>query len=266
MGDRLKEKVAIVVGAGQTPGDTIGNGRAISILFAREGASLILADKNLDSGKETQSMIEKEGGDAFAVEIDITREDDCKTLANLCVERYGSIDILVNNVGHGQGDAGPVKLTEEAWDSIYNANIKGMFLTCKHVLPIMEAQEKGSIINISSIASVCAANMLAYKTSKAAVNALTHAIAMQYGKKGIRVNTVMPGLLKTPISIEDISWALGVDKDELIRRRDKTVPLKGGTGDAWDTAYAVLFLASDEAKFITSVTLAVDGGQSARIG
>jgi NAD(P)-dependent dehydrogenase (short-subunit alcohol dehydrogenase family) len=266
VGERLKEKTAIVVGAGQTPGDTIGNGRAISILFAREGASLLLADRNLDSAKETQAMVEKEGGEAFAIETDITREEDCKMLANACVERYGSIDILVNNVGHGQGDAGPVKLKEEAWDSIYSANVKGMFLTCKHVLPVMEAQEKGSIINISSIAAVCAANMLAYKTSKAAVNALTHAIAMQYAKKGIRVNTVMPGLLKTPIAIEGISKALGLDKDELIKRRDKTVPLKGGMGDAWDTAYAALFLASDEAKFITSVTLTVDGGQSARIG
>ena len=266
MGERLEEKVAIVVGAGQTPGDTIGNGRAISILFAREGASLLLADRNLESAQETQAMIEKEGGDAFAMETDITREEDCKNLAHTCVERYGSIDVLVNNVGHGQGDSGPVKLKEEAWDSIYNANIKGMFLTCKHVLPVMEAQEKGSIINISSIAAVCAANMLAYKTSKAAVNALTHAIAMQYAKKGIRVNTVMPGLLRTPIAIEGISSALGMDKDELTKRRDKTVPLKGGMGDAWDTAYAALFLASDEAKFITSVNLAVDGGQSARIG
>jgi NAD(P)-dependent dehydrogenase (short-subunit alcohol dehydrogenase family) len=130
----------------------------------------------------------------------------------------------------------------------------------------MEAQEKGSIINISSIETVCAANMLAYKTSKAAVNALTHAIAMQYAKKGIRVNTVMPGLLKTPFAIETISKVLDLDKDELIRKRDKAVPLKGGMGDAWDTAYASLFLASDEARFITSVTLTVDGGQSARIG
>jgi NAD(P)-dependent dehydrogenase (short-subunit alcohol dehydrogenase family) len=266
VGDRLKDKVAIVVGAGQTPGDTMGNGRAISILFAREGASLLLADRNLDSARETQAMIEMEGGEAFAVETDIIHEDDCKRLADLCVERYGSIDVLVNNVGHGKGDSGAVQLKEEAWDSIYNANVKGMFLTCKHVLPVMEAQEKGAIINISSIAAVCAANMLAYKTSKAAVNALTHAIAMQYAKKGIRVNTVMPGLLKTPIAIEGISKALGLDKDELIKRRDKAVPLKGGMGDAWDTAYAALFLASDEAKFITSVTLTVDGGQSGRIG
>ncbi|RJQ86482.1 MAG: SDR family oxidoreductase [Desulfobacteraceae bacterium] len=266
MGDRLKDKTAIIVGAGQTPGDTIGNGRAMAILFAREGAQVLLADRRLDSAAETQAMIQAEGGRALAVQTDISRADDCNALAQACLKQYGRIDILVNNAGIGDGDAGPVKLAEEAWDRIFTVNLKGMFLTCKYVLPVMERQGSGAIVNISSIAAVCAARMLAYKTSKAGVNALTHTIAMQYAKKGIRANAIMPGLMKTPMAIEGISEAAGISKEELIRKRDSAVPLKGGMGDAWDTAYAALFLASDEARFITSVILPVDGGQSARIG
>jgi len=266
MADRLEDKVAMVVGAGQTPGDTIGNGRAISLLFAREGARVFLIDCRRESAEETRVMIKNQGGEAFSFEADITRAEDIKAMVEACVHRFGRIDILVNNVGIGTGDAGPVKLTEEAWDQIFSVNLKGVFLTCKYVLPYMEMQERGAIINISSVAAVCMTNILAYKTSKAGVNALTHAIAMKYAGKGIRVNAIMPGLLKTPMAIEGISKALNIDKEELIRRRDNAVPLKGGMGDAWDTAYAALFLASDEAKFITSVTLPVDGGQCAKIG
>lgn len=267
MGNRLKGKVAIVAGAGQTPGDTIGNGRAIAILFAREGAKVMLVDRRLESAMETEGMIKRESGEAVAFNADITRSDDCQAMADACVKQYHQIDILVNNVGiGGKGDTGPVKLSEDDWDRIFRVNLKGMFLACKYVLPVMEQQERGSIINISSVAAVCAVSMLAYKASKAGVNALTHSIAMQYAKKGIRVNAIMPGLMKTPMAIEGISQARGIDKDELIKMRDKMVPLKGGMGDAWDTAYAALFLASDEAKFITSVILPVDGGQCAKIG
>jgi NAD(P)-dependent dehydrogenase (short-subunit alcohol dehydrogenase family) len=266
MGKRLQDKVAIITGAGQTPGDTIGNGRAMAVLFAREGGRLMLVDCNDESAQETRSIIEKEGGKATAFKADITKAEDCRKMADACVDRYGKIDVLVNNVGTGAGDAGPVKLSEEAWDTIFDVNLKSMYLTCKYVLPYMEKQESGSIINISSAAAVCAANMLAYKTSKAGVNALTHMIAMKYAKKGIRVNAIMPGLLNTPMAIEGISKATGMDKEELIKRRNKAVPLKGGMGDAWDTAYGALFLATDEAKFITSVILPIDGGQCAKIG
>lgn len=266
MGNRLEGKVAIVAGAGQTPGDTIGNGRAISILFAREGARVLLVDRRLDSALETKEMIDREGGKAIAFEADITRSDDCRAMAERCVEAYGRIDILVNNAGIGEGDSGPVRLSEEAWDRIYAVNLKGMFLTCKHVLPVMEKQESGSIINISSAAAVASVRMLAYKTSKAGVNALTHEIAMEYAKNGIRANALMLGLMNTPMAIEGISKGLGIDKEELIKLRNAAVPLKGGMGSAWDTAYAALFLASDEAKFITSVILPVDGGQCAKIG
>jgi NAD(P)-dependent dehydrogenase (short-subunit alcohol dehydrogenase family) len=266
MGNRLRDKVAIITGAGQTPGDTIGNGRAMAVLFAREGGRLMLVDRNEESAQETQSIIEREGGKAVALKADITKAEDCRKMADACVERYGKIDVLVNNVGMGAGDAGPVKLSEEAWDTIFDANLKSMYLTCKYVLPYMEKQENGSIINISSAAAVCAAGMLAYKTSKAGVNALTHMIAMKYAKKGIRVNAIMPGLLNTPMAIESISKATGIDKQALIKKRNHAVPLKGGMGDAWDTAFGALFLASDEAKFITSVILPIDGGQCAKIG
>ncbi len=266
MADRLKDKVAIVVGAGQTPGDTMGNGRAISLLFAREGARVLLVDRDLESAEQTRAMIEEQGGQATAFQADITSEADNQAIARACMERFGRIDILVNNVGIGTGDSTPIRLTEEAWDGIFNVNLKGIFLTCKHVLPVMLDQENGVIINISSIAAICAAPILAYKTTKAGLNALTHTIAMNYAQKGVRANAIMPGLMNTPMAIEGIARATGTDKKELIRQRDAAVPLKGGMGDAWDTAYAALFLASDEARFITGVALPVDGGQSVRIG
>ena len=264
--DRLKGKIAIIVGAGQQPGDTIGNGRAISILFAREGAKVMLVDKNIDSALETKSMIEKEGGESFVFEADIVKEDDCRKIADKCVEICGRIDILVNNVGIGEEDKSLVRLSEEIWDKIFDVNLKGMFFTCKYVLPVMEKQEKGSIINISSAAAVSAVRYVAYKISKSGVNSLTHQIAMKYAKKGIRVNAIMPGLMNTSMAIEGIARNTGRRKEEIIKSRNKRVPLKGGMGNAWDTAYATLFLASDEAKFITSVILPVDGGQISKIG
>jgi len=266
MDKRLEGKVAIVTGAGQTPGDTIGNGRAISLLFARAGAKAILVDLRLDSAQETQSMIEREGGESIAIAADVSRAEDCRRMAEKCAETYGRIDILVNNVGVGGGDQGPVKLKEEVWDRIFDMNLKSMFLTCKYVLPYMEKQGSGSVVNISSAAAVCAVSMLAYKTSKAGVNALTHSIAMQYASKGIRVNSIMPGLMNTPMAIEGISRLRGIKKEDLIKERNSRVPLKGGMGSGWDTAYAALFLASDEAKFITAAVLPVDGGQCAKIG
>ena len=263
---RLKDKVAIVVGAGQTPGDTIGNGRATSLLFAREGARVMLVDRDLKSAEETEAMIRDEGGECLTFEADITREPDCAALAQKCVETWNRIDILHNNVGIGGGDAGPTHLTQEAWDEIFDVNLKAMWLTCKHVLPLMREQRSGAIINLSSAAAVCSVGMVAYKVSKAGVNALTHSLAMGNAKYNIRVNALMPGLMNTPMAIEGISRARRIPKQELIRARDQQVPLGGKMGTAWDTAYAALFLASDEARFITGVVLPVDGGQSARIG
>lgn len=263
---RLEGKTAIVVGAGQTPGDTIGNGRATSLLFARAGAKVLLVDNRLESAQETQSMINREGGVAQAFAADVTQGEACRRIAEKCVEAYGKIDILVNNVGIGGGDYGPVELDEELWERVLRVNLKSMYLTSKHVLPYMEKQGSGSIINISSVASVCDHPSLVYKTSKAGVNALTHSVAMKYASKGIRVNAIMPGFMNTPMAIEGISKRRGISKEELIKERDSMVPLKGGMGTGWDTGYAALFLASDEAKFITAVILPVDGGQCAKIG
>ncbi len=263
---RLKDKVAIVVGAGQTPGDTIGNGRATAVLFAREGAQVMLVDINLESAEETAALIREEGGECKIAEANITSADDCHAFAQATMASYGRIDILHNNVGIGHGDTGPVHLSEENFQRILDVNLKGTFLSCKHVLPIMRRQASGSIINVSSIAAVCSVGLLAYKTSKAAVNALTHSIATGNAKYGIRANAILPGLINTPMAIEGISKARGIDKDDLISERDSRVPLGQRMGTAWDVAYAALFLASDESKFITAIELPVDGGQRARIG
>jgi NAD(P)-dependent dehydrogenase (short-subunit alcohol dehydrogenase family) len=263
---RLADKVAIVVGAGQTPGDTIGNGRATAILFAREGARVLLVDRSIDSARETEEMIVEEGGKAVAFEADVTREEDCAAVAVACGERFGRIDVLHNNVGIGTGDASALRLERETWQRIIDVNLTGMFLTCKHVLPHMREQGSGVITNVSSIASVAAAPMLAYKVSKAGVNALTQQLAISNAKHGIRVNAILPGFMNTPMAIETISEARGVPKEELIKARDAAVPLRGGMGTAWDVANAALFLASDEARFVTGVLLPVDGGQSVRIG
>ena len=266
MAGRLAGKVAIVTGAGQTPGDTMGNGRATALLFAREGARVLVVDQNEASARETEAQIAAEGGQSAVAVADVARLDDCRAMTEACVERFGRIDVLHNNVGIGSGDSGPVHLREEDWDRIHSVNLKSMFLTCKCVLPVMRRQHGGVILNVSSIASICSVGMLAYKTSKAGVNALTHSLALGNAEHGIRVNAILPGLMNTPMAIEGIVRERGRDKEEVIRTRDAQVPLGHKMGTAWDVAYAALFLASDEAKFITGVLLAVDGGQSARIG
>jgi NAD(P)-dependent dehydrogenase (short-subunit alcohol dehydrogenase family) len=263
---RLKDKVAIVVGAGQTPGDTIGNGRATAILFAREGARVLLVDNNFESVQETQRLIEAEGGTCSAVKADFTNQQDCESFVRAARQTYGRVDVLHNNVGIGGANDEILSLPEESWDRIMTVNLKGMFLSCRSVLPVMREQKSGAIINISSIAAVCSTGIVAYKTSKAGVNALTHQIALENAKYNIRANSIMPGLMNTPMAIEGISRARGIPKEDLIRTRDASVPLGAKMGTAWDVAYAALFLASDEAKFITGVILPVDGGQSARIG
>lgn len=266
MPGRLAGKVAVVMGGGQTPGDTIGNGRATAVLFAREGARVYVVDRRLDAAEETVAQIRGEGGAAWAVEADATSEADCAALFARAVAEHGRIDILHDNVGIGTGDAGPAHVDLDAWDRILHVNLKSVIVPCKHVLPIMRGQGGGAIVNVSSIAAVCSAPIVAYKASKAGVNAYTQALAIAEAKHGIRANVIMPGLMNTPMAIEGLSTALGIDKQKLIAARDAQVPLGAKMGTAWDVAYAALFLASDEARFITGVALAVDGGQSARIG
>jgi NAD(P)-dependent dehydrogenase (short-subunit alcohol dehydrogenase family) len=263
---RLEGKVAIVTGAGQTPGETIGNGRATAILFAREGAKVLLVDRDVESARETREMIAAEGGDAVERLGDVTKSEDCGAVVSSCVEQWGRVDILVNNVGiAGTGDAGPIDLEEDEWRRIMDTNLTSMFLTCKHVLPVMRRQGGGSIVNISSMASVLSTPVLAYKVSKAGVNALTQQVAAGNARHRIRCNAVLPGLMNTPMAIEAWAQRLGIPRDEAVRRRDAMVPM-GKMGTAWDVANAALYLASDEARFVTGVLLPVDRGQSIRPG
>jgi NAD(P)-dependent dehydrogenase (short-subunit alcohol dehydrogenase family) len=266
MSGRLADKVAVVVGAGQTPGDTIGNGRATAVLFAREGAQVVAVDRDLASAEETVKMIAAEGGRAQAFAADATQEADCQALVEGCVESFQRIDVLHNNVGIGGGDSGPAHVDEAAWDLIMAVNLKSVIFPCKYALPVMRRQGSGVITNVSSVAAVCSTGIVAYKASKAGVNAYTQSLAIGNAKYGIRANVIMPGLMNTPMAIEGISRTLGVDKQKLIEQRNAQVPLEAKMGTAWDVAYAALYLASDEARFVTGVALPVDGGQSARVG
>jgi NAD(P)-dependent dehydrogenase (short-subunit alcohol dehydrogenase family) len=263
---RLAGKTAVVVGAGQTPGETIGNGRATAILFAREGASVMCVDRRLSSAEETVAMIAAEGGHASAYEADITDEAACAALAAEGKARLGRIDILHNNVGIGLRDRSITQLREEDFDRILAVNLKGMWLTIKHVLPVMREQGGGAIVNISSMAAVASSNLVAYGMSKAGVNKLTRITAAGNTQYMIRCNCIMPGLMDTPMAVGGRASEQGRPTDDIRAQRDAQVPLGRKMGTAWDVAYAALFLASDEAKFITGAILPVDGGMSAGVG
>lgn len=265
MAGRLAGKTAIIVGAGQTPGATIGNGRAMAVLFAEEGAEVMCVDRRLASAEETVGMIAANAGKAFAFEADVTTPADCAAIIREAVVRMKRIDILVNNVGTGQGDAPPHAIEEEAWDRIMDINLKSMMLTIRHALPVMRQQRAGAILNISSLAAIAGHHMVSYEVSKAAVNRLTSVVAQGNAKYGVRCNVIMPGLMDTPMAITGIAAASGKSQEDLRAERNARVPM-GAMGTGWDTAFAALFLCSDEAKFITGVALPVDGGMSTRVG
>jgi NAD(P)-dependent dehydrogenase (short-subunit alcohol dehydrogenase family) len=263
---RLEGKVAIVVGAGQTPGETLGNGRATAIRFAREGASVLCVDRLIERAEETASMIAAEGGTAAAFKADVTRAAECAALVEAGVARFGRLDALINNVGIGAGDAPAHKLEEAVFDRTIAVNLKGMWLTIKAAIPVMREQGGGAIVNISSLAAIAGGIQAAYEISKAGVNRLTTTVAQSNARYGVRCNCIMPGLMDTPMAIEGIAVARGRTTTEVRDERNARVPLKGRMGTAWDTANAALFLASDEAAFITGAILPVDGGMSVRIG
>ena len=256
---RLENKIAVVVGAGQTPGETIGNGRATSLRFAEEGARLVLVDRDEESLEATAELARERGAEVQTVIADITSEADNERIVATALERFGRIDVLHNNVGVGAGDRGPTSLERSAWDRIFEVNVTGPFLTCKHAIPAMRESGGGSIVNISSMAAVAATNLTAYKASKAALNAFTQQLAAGNARYRIRVNGIMPGLMETPMAVDAPARAAGVAREEIADRRHARVPL-GQMGSGWDVANAALFLASDEAAFITGVLLPVDGG------
>jgi NAD(P)-dependent dehydrogenase (short-subunit alcohol dehydrogenase family) len=267
MGDRLKDKAAIIVGAGQTPGETIGNGRAMAILFAREGARVLCVDRVLARAEETAAMIAGAGGEASAFEADIVHPAEAQAIIETAKDRLGRIDILVNNVGIGGtqgGRDGPAQHADEvAFDKILEVNLKGTWLTTKAAIPVMREQGGGAIVNISSLASYSGGNQVAYEVSKAGVNRLTTSVAAANAKYRVRCNAVLPGLMDTPMAIVGISQASGRTQEETRAARNARVPM-GQMGTAWDTAHAALFLASDDARFITGMLLVVDGGMYVR--
>lgn len=263
---RLTGKAIIVTGAGQTPGTTIGNGKACALLFARAGARIACVDRDLSRAEATVDAIRGEGGDAVAIAADVSKAEEAERIARLALDTFGRIDGLINNVGIGGGGDGPPKhLTEAAFDRILTVNFKAAWLVTKACLPIMEAGGGGAIVNISSLASIAGHQMMAYETSKAAMNRMTQSVALAGARKGIRCNVILPGLMDTPMAIEGIAEARGVPADDLRAERSKAVPL-GAMGTGWDTAHAALFLIGEEAKFVTGVSLRVDGGQGARVG
>ena len=263
---RLDGRVAIVVGAGQTIGETVGNGRATAITFAREGARLLLVDRDRESLEETTALVRAETDEVHAVNVDVTDSDAPQLAVLAATDRFGGVDILHNNVGIGEGDGPPHRLEEAAYDRIMEVNLRSMWRMCRAAIPAMRVRGGGAIVNVSSLASIAAAgNLTAYKLSKAGVNALTQSIAITNAKHGIRCNAILPGFIDTPMAVDAVARAAGRDRAEVARDRAAWVPL-GRQGTAWDVAAAALFLASDEAAFITGVLLPVDGGQSARVG
>lgn len=264
MGERLSGKTAIVTGAGSV-GPGWGNGKATAVLFAREGARVFAVDINAAAAEETKAIIDAEGGRCTTMRVDVSQAEDVQAMVDRCLATYGRIDVLHNNVGIVEV-GGPVETGEAAWDRVLAVNLKSQYLTCKHTLPHMERQGGGAIVNISSVAAIryTGVDYITYYASKAGILGLTRGIALQYAAKQIRANAILPGLMHTPMIIEPLKDVYGGDVETMLRVRAEQCPMKR-MGDAWDVAHAALFLASDEAKYVTGVELVVDGGLSCKV-
>ncbi|MCF8478026.1 MAG: SDR family oxidoreductase [Pseudolabrys sp.] len=264
MTGRLQDRIAIVTGAGSV-GPGWGNGRAMAVRFAEEGARIFAVDRNLDSVAETVERVKAAGGEIEVQQCDVTDGGSVKAMTEACVKRFGRIDILVNNVG-GSAPGGPVEMTEEVWDAQVDFNLKSVFLTLKHVLPVMEAQKKGAIVNLASTSGLrfTGAAQVGYAATKAGVIQMSRVVAVQYAARGIRINTVVPGQLHTPmVEARLAGQRAGGDVEALLQSRLKRIPI-GFMGDGRDTANAALYLVSDEARFVTGTEIVVDGGMSVR--
>ena len=265
---RLEKKVAIVIGGGQGPGEGMGNGRATVLRFAEEGAKVMAVDRDLSSAEETAATVKQAGGECVAFEADVTKESTLASAIAAAEQRWGRIDILHYNVGVSiaGGDASLLDFTEEAFDRISAINLRGAIMACKHVVPIMRRQRAGAIVMISSLAALENYPFVAYKATKAAMIAFVKQVAIQNAEYGIRANVILPGLMDTPMAVDTRARASGKSRAEVAAERDARVPLRRKMGTAWDVANAALFLASDEANFITGVALLVDGGGALNIG
>jgi len=264
---RLKGKIALVVGAGSI-GPGWGNGKATAVTFAREGAHVFCVDRNGRAAQETVDIIVSEAGHATAFTADVSRADEVTAMVAACIRTYDRIDVLDNNVGIAEvGNV--VDVSESEWDRVFAVNLKSAFLAMKHVIPVMEQQGGGSIINISSVASIrqLGISYVTYAASKAAMNQMTRVTAVEFAPKHIRVNCVLPGLMKTPMVAHSSGLAASYghgDVAAMWRARDAMVPM-GHMGEAWDVANAALFLASDESRYVTGIELVVDGGLTLKV-
>jgi NAD(P)-dependent dehydrogenase (short-subunit alcohol dehydrogenase family) len=265
MPGRVSGKIAVVIGAGQTPGSSIGNGRAIALLFGREGAHVECVDLFSDRAEETAAQIREEGGAAGALQMDVSDLNQVQKGIAAILTRHGRIDMLVNNVGILARNDGEIDgIAIEAYERVLAVNTRSVLLTTQAVLPIMRKQQTGAIVNISSAAAEWGGFHLAYEVSKAAVNRLTTSTAQSQSRYGIRCNTVQLGLMDTPMAINSVTEKSGQSEVDVRANRNSRVPLLGQQGTGWDAAWATLFLASDEARFITGATLVVDGGTGVR--
>jgi NAD(P)-dependent dehydrogenase (short-subunit alcohol dehydrogenase family) len=265
VGGRLQDRVAIVTGAGSI-GPGWGNGKAIAAVFAREGARVFGVDLRLEAAEEAAAIIAGEGGNFVAHRADVSSEDDVRAMTRACLEAFGRIDVLVNNVGIVTL-GGPEEVDPAEWDRVQAVNLKSMYLTARHVLPVMVRQGKGALVHISSVAAIrwTGVPYATYYATKAGMLGLSRGIALQYAKAGIRSNCVLPGLMNTPMVHAGLTAAYGREGDveQLVRARDAQCPM-GHMGDAFDVAHACLFLASDEARYVTAAELVVDGGLTAK--
>ena len=261
MTGRLEGRTAVVVGGGQSEGQGVGNGRAVALTFAREGATVMVADRDLAAAETTAELIRAEGFLAATAQVDITVEDQVAALTDAARSQLGRVDVLHNNVGIVAGGTTD-QIDEARWRLAFDVNLTGMWLTLKHLLPVMREQGSGSVINVSSLASFGAgASAIGYSASKAAVNSMSRSLALEYAPHGVRINVLAPGMIDTPMGVDTVARSTGRPRDEVAAERAALIPM-GHQGTAWDVANAAVFLASDEAAFITGVVLPVDGGST----
>jgi NAD(P)-dependent dehydrogenase (short-subunit alcohol dehydrogenase family) len=258
---RLGGKRVVLVGGGQSKGEAVGMGRSAALLFAREGARLLLVDKDRESAEETSAMIAAEGGEAAVHQADITSDEQCREMAAVAERQLGGIDVLFNSVGI-LGGGWLTDVSVEFWDVVMDVNLKGMWLSVKHVIPVMIDGGGGSIVFISSIAGLRGAASV-YGISKAGVDRLTVGLAANYARHNIRANAILPGLIDTPMAIEGSIALNGLTREEFIAQREASVPM-AYKGSSMDVAYAALFFASDESRYVSGVCMPVDGARTTR--